>query len=172
MGRPPPQYQQHHHAGIGSQGAAPNLPRPPNLGSSGPGPGQFSPGPPPANFVPGSGQFPGVAPSAGWNGDKFSLFVGNIADGVSDAWLERIVGVSARSYSLIKSTLTELLLSSTISIPRINANPFSVHAFAHPHPRPSDPCSTCVARLQRSASSNMVIQKLSCVVSKSSMASL
>ncbi|KAK4058452.1 hypothetical protein OIO90_000611 [Microbotryomycetes sp. JL221] len=83
------------HAGLGSQGAAPNLPPPPNL--------HQSPQPPSADALSAS-HFPSVPTSSGWNGEKFSLFVGNIADGVSDQWLERIVGTAGPVLNLKRPT--------------------------------------------------------------------
>lgn len=38
--------------------------------------------------------FPAIPSSSSWNGDKFSLFVGNLPSGLEDGWLERILGVS------------------------------------------------------------------------------
>ncbi|KAM0788418.1 hypothetical protein ACM66B_001555 [Microbotryomycetes sp. NB124-2] len=82
------------HAGLGSHGAAPNLPPPPNLHHS----NVSSP------HAQQASHFPTVPTSDGWNGDKFSLFVGSIADGVSDAWLERIVGAAGPVLSLKRPT--------------------------------------------------------------------
>lgn len=72
-------FQQHaRHVGLGAPGAAANLPPPQNMN----------------RFVPQANAFPGVVPSQAWNGEKFSLFVGSLADGLEDGWLERILGVS------------------------------------------------------------------------------
>jgi RNA-binding protein 25 len=71
-------FQQHpRHVGLGAPGAAANLPPPQNLN----------------RYVPQANAFPGVVPSQAWNGEKFSLFVGSLADGLEDGWLERILGV-------------------------------------------------------------------------------
>ncbi|KAM0754808.1 hypothetical protein T439DRAFT_377233 [Meredithblackwellia eburnea MCA 4105] len=84
----PPPHQTFHRPGLGAPGAAQNLPPPPNLAQSLPPQPQVSTG------------FPGVTPSAAWNGEKFSLFVGNIAEGVVDGWLERILGTAGPVISL------------------------------------------------------------------------
>ncbi|KAK4051818.1 hypothetical protein OIV83_002523 [Microbotryomycetes sp. JL201] len=99
-GGPRPGYGggQPRHAGLGSYGAAPNLPPPPNLQGS---PQQQQQQPQPQQQAP---HFPTVPTSEGWNGEKFSLFVGSIADGVSDAWLERIVGAAGPVLTLKRPT--------------------------------------------------------------------
>lgn len=60
------------------------------LGSTGQASGNMSGGAP--QFAAAS--FPSMTASDSWDGQKFSLFVGNLADGVIDGWLERILGVS------------------------------------------------------------------------------
>lgn len=67
----PIQQQPQRHAGLGAPGAAANLPPPPNLAQ-----GSSSYGSNP-QFV----------------GEKWTLFVGSVADGVDAGWLERILNV-------------------------------------------------------------------------------
>ncbi|KAK4700504.1 RNA-binding protein 25, partial [Phenoliferia sp. Uapishka_3] len=93
---PPP--QNFRHAGLGAPGAAPNLPPPPNLHQGAPSP--YGPGAASSPYGPTSTGFPGVIPSQAWNGEKFSLFVGSIADGIVDGWLERILGTAGPVLSL------------------------------------------------------------------------
>ncbi|GAA5930631.1 hypothetical protein JCM1841_006822 [Sporobolomyces salmonicolor] len=70
------------HAGLGAPGAPSSLPRPPNL-------------PPAPAFGGGSPAGGGAAVGPGMGmGEKFSLFVGSIAEGVENGWLERILGVA------------------------------------------------------------------------------
>ncbi|GAA5886101.1 hypothetical protein JCM5296_007089 [Sporobolomyces johnsonii] len=71
------------HAGLGAPGAPSSLPRPPNL--------------PPTPAFGGGSPMGGGAAAAGTGlgiGEKFSLFVGSIAEGVENGWLERILGVA------------------------------------------------------------------------------
>ncbi|GAA6061412.1 hypothetical protein JCM10212_004470 [Sporobolomyces blumeae] len=105
-----PPYQQHNgyggpappsraHAGLGMPHAPPNLSRPSNLPAT---PSPYSPS-------HASSPHPGPSPSPSSNGatgvlttqytgpmsgEKFSLFVGSIADGVENGWLERILEVA------------------------------------------------------------------------------
>ncbi|BGP01416.1 hypothetical protein NBRC10513v2_002370 [Rhodotorula toruloides] len=72
-----------HHAGLGSRGAPSNLPPPPNLAGS---PGGY--GSPPVGGAAGALGMQGAA------GEKFSLFVGSIVDGLENGWLESILGVA------------------------------------------------------------------------------
>ncbi|GAA5870360.1 hypothetical protein JCM3774_002709 [Rhodotorula dairenensis] len=66
------------HAGLGTQGAAPNLPRPPNL--------------PP---TPQTSLSPTIsAAGAPIGGERYSLFVGSIVDGLENGWLEKILAVA------------------------------------------------------------------------------
>ncbi|BGP14510.1 hypothetical protein JCM10213_000384 [Rhodosporidiobolus nylandii] len=86
------------HAGLGAPGAPSSLPRPPNL----PQTPSFAMQPP-AGFVPPAGGAMG-GPVGGWQGEKFSLFVGNIVDGVENGWLERLLGVAGNVLSFRRPT--------------------------------------------------------------------
>ncbi|BGO90262.1 hypothetical protein NBRC10512v2_002309 [Rhodotorula toruloides] len=72
-----------HHAGLGSRGAPSNLPPPPNLAGS---PGGYG--------SPAVGGAAGALGMQGPAGEKFSLFVGSIVDGLENGWLESILGVA------------------------------------------------------------------------------
>lgn len=101
-GGPPPGYgspmrqdsgygaRAHGHAGLGAQGAAPNLPRPANL-------------PPTPAYGGGSGSplsagGGGGGAGMGEGGERYSLFVGSIVDGLENGWLEKILAVSSQSW--------------------------------------------------------------------------
>ncbi|GAA6011306.1 hypothetical protein JCM10207_008293 [Rhodosporidiobolus poonsookiae] len=88
------------HAGLGSHNAPSNPPRPHNLPQNPMG-GAY-PVPPPPGFVPGAD---GLGGGAGLpTGEKFSLFVGNIVDGVENGWLERLLGVAGTTLSFRRPT--------------------------------------------------------------------
>ncbi|KWU44249.1 hypothetical protein RHOSPDRAFT_34264 [Rhodotorula sp. JG-1b] len=70
----------HHHAGLGSHGAAPNLPRPANL-----------PPTPQTSMSPGA---PMGGSAGGGGAERYSLFVGSIVDGLETGWLEKILAVA------------------------------------------------------------------------------
>ncbi|GAA5884409.1 hypothetical protein JCM6882_005238 [Rhodosporidiobolus microsporus] len=84
------------HAGLGSNSHSnSSLPhRPAGL----PQTPSFGTPPPPQGFVP-----PSTAAGA-WQGDKFSLFVGNIVDGVENGWLERLLEVAGNVLSFRRPT--------------------------------------------------------------------
>ncbi|GAA6014482.1 hypothetical protein JCM8202_001551 [Rhodotorula sphaerocarpa] len=97
-GGPPPGYgspmrqdsgygaRAHGHAGLGAQGAAPNLPRPANLPPT-PAYGGGSGSPLSAGGGGGGGM-------GGEGGERYSLFVGSIVDGLENGWLEKILAVA------------------------------------------------------------------------------
>ncbi|GAA5829467.1 hypothetical protein JCM11251_005061 [Rhodosporidiobolus azoricus] len=87
------------HAGLGSHNASPGLPHRPPFGSaSSPSPAQGMPSP---GFVPSSGA---GAANGGYQGEKFSLFVGSIVDGVENGWLERLLEVAGTVLSFRRPT--------------------------------------------------------------------
>ncbi|GAA6037221.1 hypothetical protein JCM8097_008628 [Rhodosporidiobolus ruineniae] len=90
-----------HHTGLGASPSGPSsLPhRPPGL----PQTPSFST-PPPVGFVPASGGMGGDGSPGFYQGEKFSLFVGSIVDGVENGWLERILGVAGLVLSFRRPT--------------------------------------------------------------------
>lgn len=134
------------HAGLGTQGAAPNLPRPPNL-----------PPTPHMSMSPDAHANPGGVSVGG--GERYSLFVGSIVDGLENGWLEKILAVRR---GLAPSGIVDWCDSSD---PRTDYGGEAMLGGANRSPGPS---RHSVARRRRSRLSSTASPSPSCGASRSS----